>query len=169
MSCPGTQRSALARARTWTAPSGVQRTNHQATAPPTLFVYIQCFSIISLAVSFLILISYFKAKYEESKTREIIKKLKGKYYVNNNCTSQFCNTMLSGDFLMQLFFIYTVKYQVFEGLNFCKTPDNSLEPKAFFLSLIKHYIFTSISQTPQFLKPIFISLWKLRKNRALHC
>ena len=34
VSCPGTQHSVPARARTWTAHSGDERTNHEAPAPP---------------------------------------------------------------------------------------------------------------------------------------
>ena len=50
MSCLRTQRSAPARARTRSARSGVQRTNHLATAPPIFPRYIIKFSGLTSAV-----------------------------------------------------------------------------------------------------------------------
>ena len=47
VSCPRTQRSALARAQTRTTRSGVQRTNHQATAPP---IYVLIFYLLTYAI-----------------------------------------------------------------------------------------------------------------------
>ena len=63
VSCPRTQRSAPARARTRTVRSGVQRTNHEATAPPTHFTMIvpkdgQCHTVVDLDMYLLRVCNY---------------------------------------------------------------------------------------------------------------